>query len=190
MRRYAIATACIMLGAFAVFVLPRTLYAQQKEKYTDFRNRQYSAQELEQALIPTEEPRQTKTRGLPSQQSPQLPPPQKVTVALNVFFETNSDQILSRYYEDLNKLGEVLTRRPDYRFQIEGHTDSVGSEPYNQVLSEKRAASIRQYLVQNFSIAPERLQTVGLGEAKPRATNDTDKGRSENRRVEFVNLGK
>jgi OOP family OmpA-OmpF porin len=165
------------------------LYAQQKEKYTDFRNRQYSAQELEQALFSAEEPQQPKTRGLPSQSS-QLSPPQKVTVALNVFFATNSDQILSRYYEDLNKLGEVLTRHPDYRFQIEGHTDSVGSEPYNQVLSEKRATSIKQYLVQNFSIAPERLQTAGLGEGRPRATNETDKGRSENRRVEFVNLGK
>jgi OOP family OmpA-OmpF porin len=178
-----------VLGALAVFVLPRPLYAQQQEKYTDFRNRQYSAQELEQALFSAEEPQRPRTRGLPSQ-SPQLPPPQKNTVALNVFFETNSDQILPKYHEDLNKLGEVLTRHPDHRFQIEGHTDSVGTEPYNQVLSEKRAASIRQYLVQNFGITPERLQTVGLGETRPRATNETDKGRSVNRRVEFVNLGK
>jgi outer membrane protein OmpA-like peptidoglycan-associated protein len=179
MRRYAIATVCIALGAFVVFVLPHTPYAQQKEKYTDFRNRQYSAEDLEQALIPA------KTRGPVSKVSQE-----KNTVALNVFFETNSDQILPKYYEDLNKLGEVLTRHPDYRFQIEGHTDSVGSEPYNQVLSEKRATSIRKYLVQNFSITPERLQTVGLGEARPRATNNTDEGRSVNRRVEFVNLGK
>jgi OOP family OmpA-OmpF porin len=103
-----------------------------------------------------------------------------------VFFEFNSDQIIPKYYNDLDKVGQVLERHTDGRFHIEGHTDSKGSDAYNQGLSDKRAESVKRYLVQHFSIAPERLVTKGYGKSKPRETNETDEGRATNRRVELV----
>jgi hypothetical protein len=77
-----------------------------------------------------------------------------------------------------------------YLFQIEGHTDSVGSESFNQRLSERRADSVKQYLVQRFSIDPQRLIPRGYGESEPIESNDTPRGRAQNRRIEIVNLGK
>jgi outer membrane protein OmpA-like peptidoglycan-associated protein len=85
----------------------------------------------------------------------------------------------------------VLTD-PQYsasHIKIEGHTDAVGSEAYNQTLSEQRAASVKEYLVQQFHIDPTRLTVKGLGKSKPITTNDTEAGRSKNRRVEVVNTG-
>ena len=183
MRRHRITTVCAMAGVLSTFVMTFTLYAQQREKFTDFRGKGFSTEDLERALSPTE----MRTRGLP--QTPSLPPPERVSVAFDVLYEFNSNQILPRYYVNLDKLGEVLKRRPEYRLQIEGHTDNVGSEDYNQRLSQRRAASVKQYLMQHFSVAPERLAIVGYGKNKPRTTNDTAEGRGENRRVEFVNLG-
>jgi OOP family OmpA-OmpF porin len=63
-------------------------------------------------------------------------------------------------------------------------------EKYNQELSEKRAESIKRYLVQRFEIVPDRLVVKGYGKNQPRTTNETSEGRSQNRRVEVVNLGK
>jgi outer membrane protein OmpA-like peptidoglycan-associated protein len=77
-----------------------------------------------------------------------------------------------------------------YRIQIEGHTDSQGPDQYNQALSEKRAASIKRYLVENFPIRQENLTVKGYGESNPIAPNGTTSGRAKNRRVEVVNLGK
>jgi outer membrane protein OmpA-like peptidoglycan-associated protein len=147
-------------------------------------------EDYSRALFPDAEP-QMRTRGLkevrPSESSTQRP-----AVALNVFFPFNSDKILPRYESELEKLGRVLTsaQHTDYRIGIEGHTDNIGSEPYNQTLSEKRAASVKRYLVQHFSIPSEQLVVKGYGKNNPRATNNTPQGREENRRVEIVNLGK
>jgi OOP family OmpA-OmpF porin len=133
-----------------------------------------------------------RTRGFTPQPPLSPPSPGKAAVALNVFFEFNSAVVLKQYYTDLDKLGQALTQ-PEYRtyqVQIEGHTDSVGSDVYNQQLSEKRAESIKSYLVQHFPIAPERLVAKGYGKGRPRATNDTQEGRYQNRRVEVANFGK
>jgi OOP family OmpA-OmpF porin len=112
-------------------------------------------------------------------------------VALNVLFAPNSETILPAYYPDLDKLGTVLSwpQYAEYRIQIEGHTDALGASQRNQILSEKRVQSIKQYLVQRFQIAPERLHAVGYGASRPIAPNTTPEGRSQNRRVEVVNLG-
>jgi OOP family OmpA-OmpF porin len=112
-------------------------------------------------------------------------------VALNVFFEFNSDKILQGYYGDLDKLGKVLTapQYSVYRVQVEGHTDSVGSDSYNQRLSQRRAESVKRYLVQHFPIPTDRLVVKGFGKSNPIASNDTPEGRDKNRRVEVVNLG-
>jgi outer membrane protein OmpA-like peptidoglycan-associated protein len=169
------------------------LSAQQQKKFTDFRGRNYSADELGAALFPQQE-EEARTRGIaPIAKQPQQPvAPVKVSVALNVLFEFNSDQIMPQYYSDLDKLGQVLTdpKYAEYRLQIEGHTDSIGSAYYNQALSERRAASIKKYLVDRFSIDTERLVVKGYGKDQPIASNNTDEGRAKNRRVEVVNLGK
>ena len=84
-------------------------------------------------------------------------------------------------------LGDVLGIMNDYPkipFMIEGHTDSSGPKAFNQKLSELRAMSVKEYLVEN-GITSSRLMTVGYGEDKPNVSNNTRKGRIQNRRVEF-----
>jgi OOP family OmpA-OmpF porin len=69
---------------------------------------------------------------------------------------------------------------------IEGHTDNVGGDQYNLQLSQQRADSVRQYLIDNFSIAPDRLSAKGFGESRPIASNSTPADREKNRRVVAV----
>ena len=108
-----------------------------------------------------------------------------------MLFDFNSDKILQSYSSDLDKLGRVLTgpQYSAYRVMIEGHTDSIGADSYNRRLSEKRAESVKRYLVQHFPIQSDRLVVKGYGKSKPIASNDTPDGRDKNRRVEIVNLG-
>jgi outer membrane protein OmpA-like peptidoglycan-associated protein len=108
-------------------------------------------------------------------------------LALNVYFATNSDRISSKYYADLNKLGEALTRLQSSA-ELSGHTDSVGSDQANQLLSERRAMSVKQYLEQHFSLPSARLIAKGYGASRPRARNDTESGRLQNRRIEVTLL--
>ena len=81
----------------------------------------------------------------------------------------------------------MLQQHADLGLTIEGHTDNTGTAPGNQALSERRAASVRQYLVDYFGIDGARLKSVGYGQTKPVAPNDTPEGRQNNRRVELVN---
>src|SRR5262245_27939526 len=193
MRQHCFVTAFALVGALSTFVMSVTLAAQEKEQFTDCRQQVCSVEVREQVLFPDTAPLNTygttravnpqRTQGPSIQgQSPQAP----VSVGLNVLFEFKSDKIVPRYYTDLDKVGQVLERHTDGRFYIEGHTDSIGSDAYNQVLSDKRAESVKRYLVQHFSIPPERLVTIGYGKSKPRETNETDEGRATNRRVELV----
>ncbi|MFW6083827.1 MAG: OmpA family protein [Gemmatimonadota bacterium] len=80
----------------------------------------------------------------------------------------------------------AIANNPDITIEVQGHTDAIGSEAYNQQLSEQRAASVRDYVVSVEPSIEESLTTRGYGEANPVATNDTEEGRAENRRVEFV----
>jgi outer membrane protein OmpA-like peptidoglycan-associated protein len=82
-------------------------------------------------------------------------------------------------------LANVLQKYPDTNIEILGHTDDKGSDSYNQGLSERRANAAAAYLRAN-GIASSRITTKGLGESDPKGTNETDEGRAENRRVEFV----
>ncbi len=94
--------------------------------------------------------------------------------------------IRERSYDLLNQVAAVLGARPDIRHvSVEGHTDSRASDAYNMDLSTRRAAAVREYLVQ-AGIAPERLTSQGFGESRPIDTNATSAGRAANRRVEFV----
>ena len=81
----------------------------------------------------------------------------------------------------------MLSENPDVRILITGHTDSQGADMYNQVLSEKRAASVKAEMVKR-GIAADRIETNGKGESEPIDTNDTEEGRQNNRRVQITVL--
>jgi outer membrane protein OmpA-like peptidoglycan-associated protein len=88
----------------------------------------------------------------------------------------------------LQKAVDFVKKYPGARISVEGHTDSVGSAQYNQGLSERRAAAVKDYLVKNGGVASDRIQSVGYGETKPIADNATSKGKFDNRRVEILIL--
>jgi len=106
----------------------------------------------------------------------------------DVLFDTAQATLKPGAREKLARVSGILVTHPDLKLEIEGHTDSVGSDSYNQGLSERRAESVRGYLVSQ-RIAPQTITTVGFGESRPVATNDTAAGRQRNRRVELVVSG-
>ncbi|TFG65578.1 MAG: OmpA family protein [Gemmatimonadales bacterium] len=83
----------------------------------------------------------------------------------------------------------AIANRPGISIEVQGHTDAIGSDSYNQGLSERRAASVRDYVVSVESSIAGALTTRGYGESQPIADNGTDEGRTQNRRVEFVVSG-
>jgi len=103
----------------------------------------------------------------------------------DVLFETGRAELKGGATANLGKLAAFLNQYPDRNVIIEGHTDSVGSESYNQSLSERRADSVKAYLV-GQGIAAARLTSVGKGESVPVASNDSATGRQMNRRVEVI----
>jgi OOP family OmpA-OmpF porin len=103
-----------------------------------------------------------------------------------IYFDTGSDRIRPESSPTLKEIGAMLKEHPDLKLAIEGHTDNVGAAAANQALSEKRAAAVRQALVDGYQVDGARLQAKGLGQTKPAAPNDTPEGRQSNRRVELV----
>lgn len=103
----------------------------------------------------------------------------------DVLFDTAKSSLKAGALRSIDKLAEFLKRNPERKILIEGHTDSVGSDEYNQQLSQARAAAVRQALLEN-QIAADRLDMRGLGEAYPVANNATAAGRQQNRRVEVI----
>lgn len=103
----------------------------------------------------------------------------------DVLFDVNKADLREPTKAALTKMSSVLARFPQYKIDIGGHTDSTGSDQYNQKLSEKRAQSVGKFLVEN-QIASERVSMTGYGETKPIATNETREGRQRNRRVEII----
>lgn len=102
-------------------------------------------------------------------------------------YEYNSYDLRPEAQEELRKLGELIKRNPKATFSIEGHTDSTGTPEYNQVLSERRAESVKLWLVQFMGIAPERIQTRGFGSTKLIVPADRSVDEQQpNRRVEIV----
>jgi outer membrane protein OmpA-like peptidoglycan-associated protein len=114
------------------------------------------------------------------------------TIAVTIHFAFDSAEILPQAATNLRSLGDALQspQLGDYRIRIEGHTDSTGPDAYNRDLSDRRAKSVKQYLIEHFQIDPDRLMTEGYGENEPISSNDTREGRQKNRRAEFVNVGK
>ncbi|MBQ4032703.1 MAG: OmpA family protein, partial [Paludibacteraceae bacterium] len=103
----------------------------------------------------------------------------------NLFFETNKADLSDESIVELSNVIKLLTDNPTLHIEIQGHTDNRGSKAYNQGLSERRAKSVVDYLIQH-GIAPERLTSKGYGLTKPVASNKTEAGRAENRRTELL----
>jgi outer membrane protein OmpA-like peptidoglycan-associated protein len=109
----------------------------------------------------------------------------KITFDSKLLFDFGKTDLQETNKMNLRKLSESLKQYPDTELLIEGHTDNVGSDSFNQNLSQNRAASVANYL-NSVGVSMARLRPEGRGEAQPIATNDNDNGRQQNRRVEIA----
>jgi type II secretory pathway predicted ATPase ExeA/outer membrane protein OmpA-like peptidoglycan-associated protein len=108
-----------------------------------------------------------------------------------IFFEGDSSTVPSQYDMALQRIAETLAANPQSNAILEGHTDNSGEEPYNLELSTRRARAVKDMLVNDYQIDPERLNTVGVGSSGPIESNSTSSGRAYNRRVEVrIHQGK
>ncbi len=110
--------------------------------------------------------------------------PGKGFVVDNILFEINKAYLKKDSKNILNSLIKMMKQNRSMKIEVRGHTDSKGSDKYNQKLSEQRADSVIEYMIKN-GISPERLKAVGFGEQKPIGDNTTKTGRAKNRRTEF-----
>lgn len=111
---------------------------------------------------------------------------EKGRARIDIKFDFDKAVVKPQYHDELQKFADVLKAHPELYVVIEGHTDSTGDDAYNLNLSEKRAASVREYLIKKFGVDESRLSSKGYGETKSIDTNKTAKGRANNRRVEAV----
>lgn len=110
--------------------------------------------------------------------------PQVVRVELDVKFDFDKAKVKEESYGDIKSLADFMNQYPQTTTTVEGHTDSVGTDAYNQKLSERRANAVREVLVNQYGVGSERVSSVGYGESRPVADNATEAGRAINRRVE------
>lgn len=108
-----------------------------------------------------------------------------VTFASGILYPFNSADVLPAGRENLRQLAQSLQRYPGTEVLIVGHTDNVGSDAYNMTLSQRRADSARSYLI-SMGVPGERIRTSGRGESEPVASNESEAGRQQNRRVEVA----
>jgi OmpA-OmpF porin, OOP family len=110
----------------------------------------------------------------------------RIEIKDKVYFDTNKTTIQKRSFKLLDQVAKVILEHPELeKVWIEGHTDERGSNLYNSELSQRRAESVRDYLIKK-GVAPQRLEARGMGRTLPVAPNTTEKGRAANRRVEFL----
>ena len=109
----------------------------------------------------------------------------KITFESGLLFDVAKYDLRPTAQQNLTNLSEILNKYPDTNILIEGHTDSDGSDSYNQTLSEQRAASVSNYLA-GHAVVGSRMSTVGYGETQPVADNSTAAGKQANRRVEVA----
>ncbi|GIV25057.1 MAG: hypothetical protein KatS3mg026_0749 [Bacteroidia bacterium] len=107
-----------------------------------------------------------------------------VIILKNIFFDFDKATLRPESKAELERVYQILVENPKMKVRIAGHTDSMGSDEYNQRLSEARAKSVYEYLIQR-GISADRLSYIGYGESRPIDTNDTEEGRQNNRRVEL-----
>ncbi len=112
------------------------------------------------------------------------------TLDLDIRFKFGSDELTAESRKDLDELGRALEHpaMKKRRFELAGHTDDVGSEPYNMDLSKRRADSARDYLLERFAVDPETVRSAGYGEQRPLIEGSSDEARRRNRRVVIEQL--
>ena len=108
----------------------------------------------------------------------------KVTVRNEILFDFNSASLRSSSRDELREMADVFEKYGDTTIVVAGHTDSIGSTAYNDRLSDRRADTVAGYL-EDYGVRGSRIDAVGYGEARPKATNSTASGRQQNRRVEL-----
>jgi outer membrane protein OmpA-like peptidoglycan-associated protein len=106
----------------------------------------------------------------------------------DVLFDTAKFSLRPEAREKLAKVAGIVSGHPGLRLDVEGHTDNVGGDDYNQQLSEQRGSAVRDYLTQQ-GMQPNSVSTKGFGKTQPVASNETASGRQQNRRVELVISG-
>ncbi|MGP9493250.1 OmpA family protein [Psychrobacter sp. AOP7-B1-24] len=111
---------------------------------------------------------------------------EKVTIELEVLFDTDKSIVKPNYYNEISEVADFMSQYPNTVVTIEGHTDSRASDSYNQDLSQRRVDAVKAVLINQFGVASNRLSAIGYGESRPRASNDTVEGRQLNRRVVAV----
>ncbi len=112
------------------------------------------------------------------------PAPEVVRVELDVKFDFDKSRVREESYSDIKNLADFMQQYPQTTTTVEGHTDSVGTDQYNQRLSERRAEAVRNVLVNEYGVQGNRVNSVGYGKSRPVADNSTEEGRQINRRVE------
>jgi outer membrane protein OmpA-like peptidoglycan-associated protein/tetratricopeptide (TPR) repeat protein len=117
----------------------------------------------------------------------QQPKPGEKVVLRNIFFDVNKFDLKPESTPELTRLVALLKNQPTLKIEISGHTDSSGDKKANQLLSENRAKSVKDFLVQN-GIQADRITYKGYGDARPVASNESEEGRAQNRRTEFTIL--
>jgi outer membrane protein OmpA-like peptidoglycan-associated protein len=121
----------------------------------------------------------------PSAKAPLVKADSLIILGAELLFETNKSALRSEHFLTLNSIVEYLQMHPERSVRISGHTDNVGKEANNLALSKQRADVVAEYLIRN-GIDRVRIETAGLGSAKPIAENKTNEGRKKNRRVELL----
>ena len=109
----------------------------------------------------------------------------KITFDSGILFRIDSSELQPAARTNIESLARILNKYPDTNILVEGDTDNTGTNEYNQLLSERRARAVANYQM-SLSVARSRISTVGLGEMNPVASNETDAGRTQNRRVEVA----
>ena len=111
----------------------------------------------------------------------------RITIRLlGLTFDSGSDKIRPEDYSLLTKLQQAIRAFPEAEIVVEGHTDSQGNDEFNRALSLRRAIAVREYTLANMAMSADRIRSIGYGESRPIATNDTAEGRARNRRIDVV----
>jgi len=109
-------------------------------------------------------------------------------ISYGITFDVNLDKIKSESFATIKEIAQVLKDNPTVKIKVVGHTDTDGDDKSNLDLSKRRAASVKNSLVKDFSIDATRIETDGKGESEPIAKNDSAVNKAKNRRVEFIKL--
>ncbi|MGE0790838.1 MAG: OmpA family protein [Sandaracinaceae bacterium] len=131
--------------------------------------------------------RHRRVRPLPPLEPAQTDTPEERFILEGINFQSASATIEEDSYPQLDRVVEYMQHRPTVRLRITGHTDNAGNPRRNQQLSEQRARAVRQYII-DHGIDGGRVEAVGMGDRQPIASNDTDEGRAQNRRIEAIEL--